>query len=173
MPPKGNPQEIPLLRDINRLPATWATATLLRGDARERPLFTRAEVAELLDVPVLDVLKLAAAYNVGWVATGKNAAGPQFSARAVKQLLRATLATRESAADGTLARFDRAALVWYLLNGMPGRTAEPPRYRRRFEQELARVAKLAEPARSLRIAELQSAWKDAGVIARSLRQTML
>lgn len=161
--------EIPLLRDIRRGQPLSAAVTLPKGDARERPLFTRAEVAELLGCSLLDVLKLAAAYNIGWVQSSTGT-GPQFSARAVKQLIRATLATRDSTTGPALTRFDRAALVWYMLDGVPARAAKPPDYRVRFEQELARVARLEEPARSVRIAELQSAWQDAKVIAGSIKQ---
>ena len=170
MPPEENPQEIPLLRNINRLPP--ASAMLPHGDARERPLFTRAEVAELLEVPVLDVLKLAAAYDIGWVQS-TTGIGPQFSARAVKQMIRATLTMHNNNGESGLARFDRAALVWYMLEDQPNRSTAPPVYKQRFEQELTRVAKLDEPARTLRIAELQAAWKDAKVIAGSLQQPML
>lgn len=177
--------EIPLLRDIHShshghsRQQPPAAVTLPRGDARERPLFTRAEVAELLAIPVTAVLKLAAAYNIGWVQTSTGT-GPQFSAKAVKQMIRASLATGATTTpratananepDPTLSRFDRAALTWFMLEGQPTRAATIPAYRQRFEQELARVAKLAEPARSIRIAELQSAWKDAKGIAGTLRR---
>ena len=95
-------------------------------------------------------------------------------------MIRASLATRATTMpratananepDPTLSRFDRAALTWFMLEGQPSRAATIPAYRQRFEQELARVAKLAEPARSIRIAELQSAWKDAKGIAGTLRR---
>ncbi len=130
--------------------------------ARAKPLFSKADVAELLDLPEREVVLLAARAGVSVThipALGGN--GLTFSAWAVKRLLLEKAGG--SATRG--ARFDRIALLHAILEDDPSLALSPPTFDRALEQEIARVARLDEPARSLRAGELIAQWRDAERVA--------
>ncbi len=130
--------------------------------ARAKPLFSKADVAELLDLPEREVVLLAARAGVPVThipALGGD--GLAFSAWAVKRLL----LEKAGGSATRRARFDRIALLHAILEDDPAQTLSPPTFDRALEQEIARVARLDEPARSLRAGELIAQWRDAERVA--------
>jgi hypothetical protein len=117
--------------------------------AHEKLLFSREDLAGLLDVPAKEVLRLAAEHAIPTVYD--DGFGWMFSAWAARTLLVKSLAGR---AEMQTQRFDKIALLWFLLEKDPN---SMPRFTERFEEELGRISELEEPARSLRSLEL---WKN-------------
>jgi hypothetical protein len=122
-------------------------------------------VASLLDLTKKQVIQLAA--RVGLQVTYEAALGGLvFSAWAVKRLL------VEHASNGANrgGRLDRQALLHAILEDDPARALDPPTFERRLEDEIARVADLDEPVRSLRATELVAQWRDAKRVAQAASQ---
>jgi hypothetical protein len=126
-----------------------------------KPLFGVADVADLLGCEVREVLPAAALHDVP--AHRDPALGFCFSIWSTRQLLLRSVRARDHA-----QRFDRVALLWRILEKDPEKAAQPPKFDESLEKELARVAKLEEPTRSLRTMEIMEALRDAQVLAASL-----
>lgn len=123
-----------------------------------KPMFSRLDVAQLLDIDAKDVLELAAAHDVPVIYDP--AMGHMFSVWATRNLLKKVL----SGGREDSIRFDRIAMLWHLMEGDPQRVAEIPRFDEKLEQEIARVAQLAEPMRSTRSMALVSQFQDARAV---------
>lgn len=126
--------------------------------AEDKPLFTVQDVSELLGVKRGDVARLARRLGVP-VAKDDAAAGPQFSAWAVRQLI---IGLKTGKCEQV--RFDRQAILWRLMNG----AGEPPTFAEAWEQELERVAQLPEPARTIRGEALWRQMREASAVATCL-----
>lgn len=120
--------------------------------AQDKPLFTLQDVSELLGVKRAEVLRLARRFNV-------SVANAMFSAWQVRQLI---VGLQTGKTEGV--RFDRCALVWQLLRHRDD-PLEPPTFQEAWEQEIARVAQLPEPARTLRSQALWGQMADAQSVA--------
>lgn len=118
-------------------------------------------MADLLNILPREVLPLAAAHEVPVMRDG--AVGFVFSIWAARNLLLRSIRGRDT------ARFDRIACLWMILQEDPEKAAAPPPFDKRIEVELERVAKLPEPTRSLRSAEIMSALNDSWLVAESIR----
>lgn len=143
-----------------------AAISWMRGwfqSAQAKPLFSREDLAALLDCPVKEVLGLAQQYGVPVVRD--EALGWLFSTFAAHKLLFHVLGGRE------VTRYDRIALLHWLLEGDPGKVLAAPQYSDAMEQELARAAKLDEPARSIRTQHLLEAMQDAEQLAESVKKS--
>lgn len=120
--------------------------------ALAKPLLSQSDMAELLEVEGKDIPGLAAAHDIP--VTYDAALGLTFSLWSARRLLLEVLGTGE--------RFDRIALLWFLL-GNPA-SACPP-FEDRLEKEIARIASLPEPTRSVRREALLGQWRDAQAVA--------
>lgn len=130
--------------------------------ARAKTLFSAADIADLLNIPQREVIKLAARFDL---PTTFDAAlgGLLWSTYAVRQLMRAL--SGEASAERVLPRFDRQAMLHALLETDPKRALLPPTYAQHLEEEIIRVAALPEDQRHLRAAALWGQWLDAKAIA--------
>jgi hypothetical protein len=126
--------------------------------AAAKPLLSVENMAELLGVQVRQVLPAAAMHDVP--VHRDPALGFCFSIWAARQLLLRSVRARDHA-----TRFDRIALLWRILEKDPEKAAAPPVFQEELEKELARVAKLPEPTRSLRTLEIMEALHDAELLA--------
>lgn len=129
--------------------------------AAAKPLFSVENLADLLNCPVREVLPAAAQHDVP--VHRDPALGFCFSIWAARQLLLRSVRARDHA-----TRFDRQALLWRVLEKDPEKAAAPPLYSEELEKELARVAKLEEPARGIRAMELAEVMRDAKLLEENL-----
>lgn len=124
-------------------------------------LFSIDNMADLLNILPREVLPLAAAHEVPVMRDA--GVGFVFSTWGARTLLLRSIRGRDC------PRFDRQAALWSILAEDPEKAATPPPFSERLEKELERVAKLEEPARSLRSVQLITAMEDAYKIATSIR----
>ena len=132
--------------------------------ARAKLLFSRADVAEILELSERGVVALAAHCRVP-VSYDPALDGLVFSVWAVKRLLMAQASGGVEALRDNGQRFDRQALLWMLLERDPKRMLDPPDFDDALEDELARAAKLPEPSRTARAVALWDQWQDARLLA--------
>ena len=132
--------------------------------ARAKVLFSRADVAELTGLTEKAVTRLAARCRIP-VSYEPALSGLVFSAWAVKRLM---LAEAGGSGEATTQRYDRQALLWMLLEKDPKRALAPPDFSDALEDELARVARLPEPARTLRATALWEQWQDVKLLAQGV-----
>lgn len=146
------------LSQIESLPGPaveWMRSWLLPVSAK--PLLSVENMADLLNIQMREVLPLAAKHDVPVLRDP--ATGFVFSIWSARTLLLRSIRSREHA-----TRFDRQAMLWRLLEKDPEKAAQPPDFDEELEKEMERVAKLEEPTRSLRSAEIMSALYDANQI---------
>lgn len=139
--------------------------------AQAKPLFSIEDVADLLEVRPKDVMKLAAQHDIPLVhEEGLGGLGWALSMWATRQLVRMGLSHRVGRGGGlqSAPRFDRAAILWALMQGDPAMAATPPPFSEVWEQELARVAALPAEARGMRAAELWKSLQDAQAVKEAL-----
>lgn len=123
-----------------------------------KPLFSQLDMAELLGVTSAQVIEIAAAHDIPVV--WDPALGHTYSMWSARQLLIRVISGRKEV--GT--RFDRQAFLWNLMEGDSSRMAEIPAYNELLEDEIERVAALAEPQRSLRAQGLRDHFRDASSV---------
>lgn len=130
--------------------------------ARAKTLFSAADIADLLNLPQREVVKLAARFDL---PTSYEAAlgGLLWSTWSVKRMLAAVSGQAVPAALGM--RFDRQAMLHAVLETDPARALRPPTYSDALEAEIARVAALPPTERALRSAALWGQWLDAKAVA--------
>ena len=116
-----------------------------------KPLFSQSDIAALLEVEESAIPSLLAAHDIP--TCHDPALGLTVSLWGARRLLLEVLSTG--------ARFDRQALLWFLV-GDPASTCPP--FDQRVEDEIQRVAKLPEPARSIRREALLEQWADAKAV---------
>ena len=127
----------------------------LRGwfqPVQAKPLLSQADMAALLNVEERAIPALAAAHDAPVVFDP--ALGLTFSVWSARRLLMEVL--------GTGTRFDRQSLLWFLI-GNPAKLAPP--FNQALEDEIQRIAKLDEPARSIRRENLLNQWRDAVTVS--------
>lgn len=117
-----------------------------------KPLLSAKDVADLLGVEEHTIPALAAAHDAPMVVDP--ALGLTFSTWAARRLILEVLSTG--------VRFDRMALLWHLI-GNPAKACPP--FSQQVEDEIARIAELPEPARSIRREDLLAQWRDAKAVA--------
>jgi hypothetical protein len=137
----------------------WMRSWFLPVQAK--PLFSLENIADLLNVTVREVLPLCAQHEIP--VTRDPVLGFTLSIWAARMLLLRTIRGREHT-----ARFDRIALLHRILEKDPEKASQPPSFDQELEDELERVAKLDEPTRSLRSAQIWENLNDARLIAASL-----
>lgn len=130
--------------------------------ARAKTLFSAADIAELLNLPARDVLRLAARFDVP-TTFDSALGGLLWSTYAVRMMFRAISGLPEE--ERLVPRFDRQAMIHALLEGNPAKELSPPKYTDALEQEIKRVAQLPEDLRRIRAAQLWDQWLDARVVA--------
>ena len=115
--------------------------------AQAKPLFSARDIAELLKISEQSVPSVLAAHDIP--AIHDPALGLCVSTFGARRLLMECMST------GT--RFDRIALIHFLLNG----DNPCPPFNEALEKEVERINKLPEPTRSIRKDAILGAWKDA------------
>lgn len=148
-------------------PVPEAALLWLRGwllPAQAKPLLSAGDLAALLEVTPATVASLAAEHDVP-VTWDRALGGIVLSVWAARKLVLAMLggAGAGAAASDEAARFDRQALLGWLLAGDPEAIlAQPPlSYSAALEKEIERVAGLTEPTRSMRAAALVQQFDEA------------
>lgn len=160
LPPTQSVSSHSSIAAIPEAAVTWMRSWFLPVAAKG--LFSIDNMADLLNILPREVLPLAAAHEVPVMRDG--AVGFVFSTWGARTLLLRSIRGRDHT-----ARFDRIACLWMILQEDPEKAAAPPPFDKRIEAELERVAKLDEPTRSLRSAEIMSALTDSWLVAESIR----
>ena len=132
--------------------------------ATAKPLFSKQDMADLLNVPISQVLPIAAAHDIPVVYD--SVLGHVWSIWAAKQMLLRLL----SGGRG-VQRFDRIALFWTLMEGDPKRISRVPTFDQALEDEIERVAQLDEPMRSARSISLMEQFRDARTVIEAAETT--
>lgn len=120
--------------------------------AQAKPLFSKKDIADLLEIEESAVPRLLAAHDIQ--AVYDPALGLAVSAWGTRRLLMEVLSKGP--------RFDRQALLWFLI-GNPIDACPP--FDEMIEQEIERIAQLPEPTRSTRKEALLKQWQDAEAVA--------
>jgi len=125
-----------------------------------KPLFSAADLADLLEVTTAEVVKVAAQHAIP-TAWEPGLGGFTFSVFAARQLILAVVQSRQVAVEAP--RWDRQAMLWLLLEGDPEAAFRqvPLTYSEAIEKEITRTLSLEGPARSLRAAALIERFEDA------------
>lgn len=69
-------------------------------------------------------------------------------------------------------RFDRVEMLTFLLNALMPTSRKPlkrPRYTKRLELEIKRIAQLSNPERTVRAMALYEAWRDSRTVQECIR----
>lgn len=134
------------------LPAGLAWLRSWFQPSQAKPLFSKHDIADLLEIEESAVPRLLAAHEIP--AVHDPALGLTVSTWGVRRLLVEVLSKGP--------RFDRQALLWFLI-GSPADTC--PSFDEALEKEIERIAQLPEPTRSMRREALLRQWQDAQQVA--------
>lgn len=158
---------------------SWLRQFFLPPQAK--PLFTAGDILGLLEeagvgegVEMEDVARLAAGYGIPCQydpALGGDT-GLLLSWQSARKLVLEVLAGgRRGEWEGR--RYDRQAVLWFLLQQDPAQALHPPSFIEQLEEEVARVANLPEPQRTIRAEMLLEQWKDAREVVNAFRNSVL
>ena len=128
-----------------------------------QPLIRMTEIAKMLDMSLASLKRYCREFEVKWEKSATF--GDLMSPDEFELLL-------DQLPDIQNVRFDRISLLQYLCGerlGQSMRRRSIP-YSVRLEREIARIAKLHEPQRTVQAAELWSAFQDARTVAEALRE---
>lgn len=138
--------------------------------AQAKPLWSARDLAALIDCTPRDIEKAAAATGIP-VVFEPALGGLVFSCWAARQVVQQVVTGRADRPQA--ARFDRAAMLWMILQEDPDRVLEPPpvSYSTALDTEIERVATLPEPERGLRAASLVQQFEDARRVVEASRSS--
>lgn len=153
---------------------TWLRQFFLPPQAK--PIFTIEDVQGLLaeagvDLPLDDIARLVTDYGIPCQFDpglgGKSGRGLLLSWQSARKLVLEVL-TGGRRQEWNQVRYDRQAMLWFLLQRDPSLASRPPDFQEKLEEEISRIANLPEPQRSIRAATLLEQWEDAKAVANSL-----
>ena len=126
-----------------------------------RPLITMGELGDLASMTIDDVRKLCVSYSIP--ISVDPCFGDMVSLSGALAFFKNLSIYSES------AHFDRAhLLLWMMGIGKDKLNKSPIPYDQRLEMEIARIAKLREPERTMRAVELLGRFTDAQTLAQSV-----
>jgi hypothetical protein len=137
---------------------TWMRSWFQPPQAK--PLLSAADMSALLEIEQGEVVKLAARHSIP--VTRDPILGWLFSVWGAQKLITCMLRGRPS---NYSPRFDRQAMLWWLLQDDPERVATVPSYNEELEQEIQRVSRLKEPTKTLRAQAIIAQFREAREIA--------